>query len=196
VRLQFWIPLVVAFAVMAVPRIPTAAAEPAAGETRHELFSAGPASTAVYVTASNLAKIKLAAPIKLSDSLTVTHIGVGVFEKEPNSGSMFFRPTTEVPLKTGLGFGWVMKVDSNDTSTQVVETFKLPRRNGTWSVDPNTTVVSDDGLTATTTEEHTFWDFLWRVWTLEDGDPDGAHSFGLKVAGKSVAELKFQIVKK
>jgi hypothetical protein len=184
-------------AALAVCLLLTAtAADPPRRDPRLELFSRGPANTAVFVTESSLAKIKLPAPIKISDGLTITHLGTGVFENEPKTGSILFRPADEVPLKPGLGFGWVMKVDSTESAVQVVEKFTLPKANGSWSVDPDSTQISDDGLTATTTEEHQFWDFIWRVWTLENGDPDGPHSFGLKVAGKEVPELKFKIVKK
>ena len=190
-------PLILFALCVALGSAPVGLAEDkAAPDPRLELFSLGPANTAVLITESNLAKIKLPAPLKISDALTITHVGAGVFEKEAKTGSMLFRPGDEVPLKTGLGFGWVMKVDSTENSVQVVEKFTLPKPNGKWSVDPDTTSVSDDGLTATTTEDHGFWDFIWRVWTLEEGDPDGPHSFTLKIAGKVVAELKFKIVKK
>ena len=170
-------------------------AEPAA-EPKFEIFSRGPDGTAVMITKSNLEAIRLEKPVVVSEAMTVTHAGVGFFEKDGKSGPMIFRPASEVPFKKGLGFGWVLKVDSNESQVQVEEQFKLPKKNGTWTVDPDTTRISDDGLTATTTEVHTFWDFLWRVWTLEDGDPDGPHSFALKVGGKEVAELKFKILKK
>ena len=177
----------------------TAGAEPAAGpapEPRFELFSRGPADTAVLISKSNLEAIKLATPVVVSDTLTITHAGVGYFEKDGKSGPMLFRPASEVPFKTGLGFGWVMKVDSSQSQVPVEERFTLPKKNGTWTVDPDTTKISDDGLSATTTEVHTYWDFLWRVWTMEEGDPDGPHAFALSVAGKPVAELKFTIKKK
>jgi hypothetical protein len=171
------------------------AAEPPA-EPRFELFSAGPAATAVVISKSDLEAIKLKEPIVISDAVTITHAGVGYFDKEGKSGATVFRPSAEVPFKTGQGFGWVMKVDAKESQIEVEEKFSLPQKNGTWTVDPDTTKVSDDGLTATTTETHTFWDFLWRVWTLEDGDPVGPHSFSLTVAGKPVAELKFTITQK
>lgn len=171
------------------------AAEPPA-EPRFELFSAGPEGTAVVISKTHLEAIKLKEPIVISDAVTITHAGVGYFEKDGKSGPTVFRPSSEVPFKTGQGFGWVMKVDATESQIAVEEKFTLPRKNGTWTVDTDTTKISDDGLTATTTETHTFWDFLWRVWTLEDGDPVGPHSFSLTVAGKPVAELKFTIIKK
>jgi hypothetical protein len=177
----------------------TAGAAPAAGpppEPRFELFSRGPGGTAVLISKSSLEAIKLAKPLVVSDTLTITHAGVGYFEKEGKSGPTLFRPSSEVPFKTGQGFGWVLKVDSSQSQVPVEERFTLPKQNGTWTVDPDTTKISDDGLSATTTEVHTYWDFLWRVWTMEEGDPDGPHSFALSVAGKPVAELKFTIKKK
>ena len=176
-----------------------AGAEPAAGpppEPRFELFSRGPAGSAVLISKSNLEAIKLAQPVLVSETLTITHAGVGYFEKEGKSGPMLFRPSSEVPLKTGQGFGWVLKVDSAQSQVPVEERFTLPKPNGSWTVDPDTTKISDDGLSATTTEVHTYWDFLWRVWTMEEGDPEGPHAFALSVAGKPVAELKFTIKKK
>ena len=172
-----------------------AAAEPPP-EPRFELFSRGPAGTAVLIAKSALDAIKLEKPVVISDTLTITHAGVGFFEKDGKSGPMLFRPSSEVPFKKGLGFGWVMKVDSTESQVSVEEKFTLPKKNDTWTVDPETTQISDDGLSATTTEVHTYWDFLWRVWTLEEGDPDGPHAFALGVAGKPVAELKFTITKK
>lgn len=177
----------------------TARAEPGAGpapEPRFELFSRGPAGTAVLISKTHLEAIKLATPVVVSDTLTITHAGVGYFEKEGKSGPILFRPSSEVPFKAGQGFGWVLKVDSSQTQVPVEERFTLPKPNGTWTVDPDTTKISDDGLSATTTEVHAFWDFLWRVWTMEEGDPAGPHSFDLSVAGKPVAELKFTIKKK
>jgi len=171
------------------------AAEPPA-EPRFELFSRGPDGSAVLISKTHLDAIRLEKPVVISDNLTVTHAGVGYFEKDGKSGPLMFRPASEVPHKKGLGFGWVLKVDSSESQIQVEEQFVLPKKNGTWTVDPDTTRISDDGLTATTTEVHTFWDFLWRVWTLEEGDPDGPHSFAIKVAGKPVADLKFKILKK
>lgn len=171
-----------------------AAADPPP-EPRFELFSRGPDGTAVLISKSNLEALKLEQPVVVSDTLTITHAGVGYFEKDGKSGPMLFRPSNEVPFKKGLGFGWVLKVDSSDSQVAVEEKFTLPKQNGTWTVDPETTKISDDGLTATTTETHNFWDFLWRVWTLEEGDPDGPHAFALSVAGKPVAELKFTITK-
>lgn len=174
---------------------PVTAADPSI-EPRFELFSRGPGGTAVMITKSNLEAIKLEKPVVISETLTITHAGVGYFEKDGRSGPLLFRPSEEVPFKVGQGFGWVLKVDTTENQVEVVEKFTLPKKNGTWTVDPETTKISDDGLTATTTEIHTFWDFLWRVWTLEDGDPEGAHGFALSMAGKPVAELKFTIDKK
>lgn len=165
-------------------------------ERRYELFSRGPVESSVLITQSDLEKIKLAEPVVISDDLVITHAGVGFFEREGKTGPLLFRSSAEIPLKTGQGFGWVVKVDSSQRQTEVVEKFTLPRQNGKWTVDPETTQISNDGLTATTTDRFNFWDFLWRVWTLEDGDPDGPHSFGLSVGGKSLADLKFNIVKK
>lgn len=180
---------------LAAPQVSAGAAEPPA-EPRFELFSRGPDGSAVVITKTNLDAIRLEKPVVISDALTVTHAGVGYFEKDGKSGPLMFRPSGEVPFKKGLGFGWVLKVDSSESQVQVEEQFTLPKKNGTWTVDPDTTRISDDGLTATTTEVHTFWDFLWRVWTLEEGDPDGPHSFAIKVGGKPVADLKFKILKK
>lgn len=185
--------LVAAVALAVVGSAPAAAPPP---EPRFELFSSGAAETAVMISKPALDAIKLEKPVVISDTLTITHAGVGFFEKDGKSGPMMFRPSNEVPFKKGQGFGWVLKVDATDSQVPVEEKFTLPKQNGTWTVDPETTKISDDGLTATTTETHNCWDFLWRVWTLEEGDPDGAHAFALSVAGKPVAELKFTITKK
>ncbi len=162
-------------------------------EPRFELFSRGPAGTAVMITKSHLDSIKLEEPVVISETLTVTHAGAGYFEKDGRAGPLMFRPASEVPFKVGQGFGWVLKADTTENQGEVVEKFMLPKKNGTWTVDPDTTSISDDGLTATTTEVHRFWDFLWRIWTLEEGDPEGSHSFSLTLSGKHVAELKFRI---
>lgn len=165
-------------------------------ERRYELFSRGPAESSVLITHSDLEKIRLAEPVAISDDLVITHAGVGFFEKDGKTGPLMFRSSSEIPLKTGQNFGWVMKVDSTLRQAEVVEKFTLPRRNGKWTVDPETTQISADGLTATTTDRFNFWDFIWRIWTLEDGDPDGPHSFALSLGGKQAADLKFNIVKK
>jgi len=171
------------------------AAEPAP-EPRLEIFSHGDAANAVMITRKDLDSIKLDQPIVVSEALTITHVGVGYFEKAGRSGPMLFRPSREVPFKVGQGFGWVMKVDATVSQTEVVEKFSLPKQNGTWTVDPDSTNISDDGLTATTTEVHVFWNFLWRVWSLEEGDPEGGHRFDLSVGGQPVAALDFSIGKK
>ena len=123
-----------------------AAAEPPP-EPRFELFSRGPAGTAVLISKSNLDAIKLENPVVISERLTITHAGVGFFEKDGKSGPMLFRPSSDVPFKKGLGFGWVMKVDSTESQVEVEEKFTLPEPNGTWTVDPENTKISDDGLT-------------------------------------------------
>jgi hypothetical protein len=86
-------------------------------------------------------------------------------------------------------------VDSTLDDVVVVEEFVLPKKNRTWSVDTDQTKLSEDGLTATTTDTHGFWNFLWRVWTLEDGDPDGTHKFKITIGGKPAAEFSFEIKK-
>ncbi len=181
-----------ACAMLAVPHA-VRAADPA--PPRVEIFSRGTPETTVSITTAELEKIKLEKPLVLADNLVVTHVGTGVFEADGKTGSTLFRATKEIPLKTGLSFGWLIRTQTTLRTVTVVESFKLPRQNGTWTVDPDTTKISDDGLTATTTDKHEVWDFLWRNWKLEERDPDGAHEFGIKIEDKDVAKLPFEIKK-
>lgn len=158
-----------------------------------ELASRGTPETTVFIKKSDLAKIKLATPVVISPDLTVTHAGTGVYEVDKTTQGLRFIPTREVPLKPGNSFGWMLKVSTTLDQVRVSEKFTLPKKNGTWTVDPETTVISEDGLSATTTQYHTVWDTLWRVWTFEEGDPTGPHSFELSIQDKTAATLKFEI---
>ena len=172
----------------------TRGADPKA-DPKIEIASRGAPETALFIRRSALDKIKLPQPRKISDKLTVTHATAGFIEKDASGAGYLFVPSAEVPLKNGVQFGWLMLVDSTLNDIEVGEEFSLPRKNQTWNVDPDQTSISDDGLTATTRDTHAFWDFLWRVWTIEDGDPDGRHAFKITLGGQPAAELSFEVRK-
>ncbi len=191
-------PIFFAFVVPALALLFPAFADdpaPAPPDPLVEVISGGTPETSVYVKKSDLAKIKLETPVVVSPQLTVTHAGVGKLEIDRKTRSMLFIPTTEVPLRTGASFGWLVKASTTLDQVTVAETFTLPKQNGTWSVDASRTTISDDGLSATTTYPQSIWDMVWNLWTFEDGDPDGPHAFELKIEDKPVATLKFDIVK-
>jgi hypothetical protein len=170
------------------------AADPKA-DPKIEIASRGAPESAVFIRRSALDKIKLPQPRKINDKLTVTHATTGIIEKDPGGAGFLFVPSTDVPLKNGVQFGWLMLVDATVSEIEVVEEFSLPKKNQTWNVDPDQTKISDDGLTATTRDTHFFWDFLWRVWTIEDGDPDGRHAFKIALGGQPAADLSFDVRK-
>lgn len=189
-RQFLWSALAVCFVA---PDVVWAEGPAAAPDPLIELASRGTPETTVFIKKSDLAKIKLATPVVISAELTITHAGTGVYEIDQATQSLRFTPTREIPLKPGSSFGWVMKASTTLDQVTVSEKFTLPKKNGTWTVDPNTTVISEDGLSATMTDTHRLWDTLWRAWTFEDGDPTGPHSFELSIDEKTAATLKFEI---
>ncbi|MGI8604640.1 MAG: hypothetical protein ACR2OZ_16840 [Verrucomicrobiales bacterium] len=162
---------------------------------RIEIFSRGGPEGGLFIKRDALLKIKFPQPVKINERVAVTHGAVGYMEKDSKNGGYLFVPANEVPLKTGTQFGWLLMIDSKLDEIEVVEEFSLPRKNQTWNVDADQTKISQDGLTATTTDNRWFWNFLWRVWTLEEGDPDGMHKFKIRLAGKVAGEFAFEIKK-
>lgn len=158
-----------------------------------ELTSHGTTGMTVFIKKSDLAKMKLEQPVEVAPNLTVTHASAGLFEIDTASQKIRFIPTQKVPFKIGGAFGWLMKVSTTYHTLEVSETFTLPKKNGTWTVDPNTTTISEDGLSATTTDAHPLWDTLWRMWTFEDGDPQGPHSFEISLNKQKTVTLKFEV---
>lgn len=169
-----------------------AAADPPAD--RVEILSGGSPESSLYISRQALESLRLSAPVKVSDQLTLTHGGVGYLEQQ-RDGSYHFIPSKEIPLRTGLQFGWLLRVNTTLSSVVLKEEFSLPRKNQTWTVDPEHTRISADGLTAITEDSMFVWDFLWRAWTLEDGDPAGPHRFKLSLQGSEAIDLQFQIQK-
>ena len=146
--------------------------------------------TAIFIRKKHIPALKLKEAVKVADDLKITHAGTCKFIQNKD-GTMEVVPAKEIPMEPQKRFGWVFRAATKRDKIAFYELFTVPKapnwnKNVTVSGDPNT---------AKTDIDAPVWDWIWRNWFFEDGDPTGKHLFTLKIEDKAIG-LEFQVVPK
>lgn len=105
--------------------------------------------------------------------------------------------TTLIPLLPGSCYNWWLKLGKTKGDVTVTEIFTLPSEPAGWGTVNDTTTISEDNLTSTTTMSLTPDDQGWigHGWCVAEGDPTGDHHITIKAGTRVLGEFPFQVEK-
>ena len=102
--------------------------------------------------------------------------------------------TTLVPLLDGACYTWQLKLAKTKGAVEITEVFTLPSAPSSWGSVNDSTSISDDMLTATSTMSLTPEDgWIWHAWCVAEGDPTGDHLIVVKSGDEVLGEFPFQV---
>ncbi len=164
--------------------------KPDPGEKKVTIALGENGKPSVYIRKKHISKLKLKEVVEVAEDLKITHAGTCMFIQKKD-GTMEVVPAKEIPMEPKKRFGWVFRANTTRDTLAFYELFTVPK-------DPNwnkNVSVSGDPKTAKTDLEEPVWDWVWRNWYFEDGDPLGKHMFTLKIEEKAIG-LEFEVVEK
>lgn len=141
-------------------------------------------------------KVTKGYPKTMPNGLVIKNARFGTFV-EGKSGSEF-KVVSEIPLKEGAEFGWVLDVETSETTLWVEEILTLPEKPASWGATAASgeSVISSDGKTATTKREYQVnGGIVENFWGIAEGDPAGEYTIVLKNEGEVVFEKTFKVRK-
>lgn len=111
------------------------------------------------------------------------------------SGGQITESSTLVPLLEGACYDWHIKLAKTKGTIEVVEVYTMPGQPEHLGLDENgQSVVSDDGLTVTTTRSLTPDDgWIGDGWCVSAGDPVGPYSFEIKAGDTLLHRFEFTV---
>jgi tetratricopeptide (TPR) repeat protein len=130
---------------------------------------------------------------RIEDDLWITYGYFGIIVPDDQGG--FFFPTSQVPYREGIEYGWMMLIDTTRGSVRWQEEFELPVPSQTWgTIEGGFTTISADGLTAMTEIQTELVEpVIGNSWLLERGDPLGTHEMRIYVEGEYVTTFEFEV---
>jgi hypothetical protein len=110
-------------------------------------------------------------------------------------GSKVEESTTLIPMLAGACYNWWLRLSKSKGDVEVVEVFTLPSAPASWGSVNDTTTISEDMLTATSTMSLTPDENGWigHGWCVAEGDPTGDHRIVVKAGDRVLGEFPFQI---
>ena len=112
-----------------------------------------------------------------------------------NGAADVVESTTLVPMLAGACYNWWLKLGKTKGDVEVSEAFTLPSAPASWGTVNDTTTISADKLTATSTMSLTPDDEGWIThgWCVAEGDPTGDHKIVVKAGDRVLGEFPFQV---
>jgi hypothetical protein len=109
-------------------------------------------------------------------------------------GKELVESTTLIPLLDGACYTWQLKLAKTKGAVEITEVFTLPSAPSSWGSVNDSTTISDDMLTATSTMSLTPEDgWIWHAWCVAEGDPTGDHKIVVKSGDEVLGEFPFQV---
>lgn len=129
--------------------------------------------------------------------VVVTSAQFGLIKTHPSKPDTF-TPKRVVPLRVNQGYGWRIRLNTNQATVKWREEFTLPAKPKTWGAaeEAGSRAVSDDGRVSVTEREVTPDNgVIANTWYVAPGDPAGRYRIRVFVEGQLVKTFAF-IVKR
>ena len=113
-----------------------------------------------------------------------------------NTSDYLIEPTTVIPLRAGVSYGWKITLDTNKKNLRWKEELTLPAAPKHWGIDPSVgkTTISTDRRTSTTErEEFNHAGVISNSWAVAPGDPKGLYRLRVFVEGQEVRNFEFTL---
>lgn len=138
------------------------------------------------------ASLLILAPAAFAQTVVETDFVLNITEAD---GSEIRESTTLIPLLPGACYTWWLKLAKVKGEVEVSEAFTLPSAPASWGTVNESTSISDDMLTATTTMSLAADSEGWigHGWCVAEGDPTGGHQIVVKSGDKVLGTFPFQI---
>jgi hypothetical protein len=142
-------------------------------------------------------KIEPGYPRTLARGMIIKNARFGIWAPDI-SGIAQFQVASEVPLKDGVGFGWVVEIETSEHAIETVETLTLPTKPDSWgpTAESGESIISEDGKSATTKREYPIHNgIVENFWSIAEGDPAGEYALILTYEGEVILEKSFTVKK-
>lgn len=127
--------------------------------------------------------------------VVVTSAQFGLIKTHPSKPDTFI-PKRVVPLRVNQGYGWRIRLNSNQATVKWREEFTLPAKPKTWGAaeEAGSRAVSDDGRVSVTEREVTPDNgVIANTWYVAPGDPAGRYQIRVFVEGQLVKSFAFVV---
>ena len=122
----------------------------------------------------------------------------GIFEKSDGAAHDLAKTNT-IPLRPGVKFGWVIRLDTQAGIVRWREEYTQPAAPKTWGAQMIGTrgmkrTISADGRTSDIEREERISNgILLGAWEISEGDPPGLHVIRVTLENGETAEFKFLV---
>lgn len=127
--------------------------------------------------------------------VVVTSAQFGLIKTHPSKPDTFI-PKRVLPLRVNQGYGWRIRLNSNQATVKWREEFTLPAKPKTWGAaeEAGSRAVSDDGRVSVTEREVTPDNgVIANTWYVAPGDPAGRYQIRVFVEGQLVKTFAFVV---